>query len=113
MTPANVMAETIKQVVKILKSPGCRFVGSLVTRNCRHSRNVRSGKILYLSIQLRQQLKLQRLLATIGQFLLERYPNEFSQLDRLCPIFRISNVTGEGLDYVYTLLPPGSFIDSR
>lgn len=33
MTPANVLAETIKQVVKILKSPGCRktpvFVKSL------------------------------------------------------------------------------------
>lgn len=33
MTPPNVLAETIKQVVKILKSPGCRktpvFVNSL------------------------------------------------------------------------------------
>jgi hypothetical protein len=26
MTPPNVQAETLKQVVKILKSPGCRFV---------------------------------------------------------------------------------------
>ncbi len=26
MTPANVMKDTIDQVVKILKSPGCRFV---------------------------------------------------------------------------------------
>lgn len=25
MTPPNVLAETIKQVVKILKSPGCRY----------------------------------------------------------------------------------------
>ena len=35
MTPPNVLAETIKQVVKILKSPGCRktpvFVKSLET----------------------------------------------------------------------------------
>ena len=35
MTPANVLAETVKQVVKILKSPGCRktpvFVKSLET----------------------------------------------------------------------------------
>lgn len=26
MTPPNVQAETIKQVVKIMRSPGCRFV---------------------------------------------------------------------------------------
>jgi len=26
MTPPNVLAETVKQVVKILKSPGCRYV---------------------------------------------------------------------------------------
>ena len=26
MTPANVLAETIKHVVKVLKSPGCRLV---------------------------------------------------------------------------------------
>jgi GTPase len=26
MTPPNVLAESIKQVVKILKSPGCRYV---------------------------------------------------------------------------------------
>jgi hypothetical protein len=28
MTPANVLAETIKHVVKVLKSPGCRLVKS-------------------------------------------------------------------------------------
>lgn len=32
MTPPNKMAETIKQVVKILKSPGCRFVVSMNVR---------------------------------------------------------------------------------
>jgi hypothetical protein len=26
MTPPNILAETVKQVVKILKSPGCRCV---------------------------------------------------------------------------------------
>ncbi len=26
MTPPNILAETVKQVVKILKSPGCRYV---------------------------------------------------------------------------------------
>lgn len=35
MTPPNVLAETVKQVVKILKSPGCRknpvFVKSMDT----------------------------------------------------------------------------------
>lgn len=28
MTPANVLAETIKHIVKVLKSPGCRCVHS-------------------------------------------------------------------------------------
>ncbi|RDB16788.1 GTP-binding protein 1 [Hypsizygus marmoreus] len=69
MTPANKTAETIKQVVKILKSPGCRktpvFVNSLET-----------------AVELS---------TSFGT-------------DRICPIFQISNVTGQGLDYVRTFL---------
>ncbi|KAF8210283.1 P-loop containing nucleoside triphosphate hydrolase protein [Mycena galopus ATCC 62051] len=64
MTPPNVLAETIKQVTKILKSPGCRktpvFVKSL---ECAVEVSTAFGK------------------------------------DRLCPIFLVSNVTGEGLDF--------------
>ncbi|KAJ7262166.1 GTP-binding protein 1 [Mycena haematopus] len=69
MTPPNVLAETIKQVTKILKSPGCRktpvFVKSL---ECAIEISTAFGK------------------------------------DRLCPIFQVSNVTGEGLDFVRTFL---------
>jgi len=69
MTPPNKMAETIKQVVKILKSPGCRktpvFVNSMET-----------------TVELAMSFG----------------------AERLCPIFQISNVTGEGLDYVRTFL---------
>lgn len=32
MTPPNVMEETVKQVVKILKSPGCRYVSTLTSQ---------------------------------------------------------------------------------
>ncbi|KAF9460688.1 P-loop containing nucleoside triphosphate hydrolase protein [Collybia nuda] len=68
MTPPNKMAETIKQIVKILKSPGCRktpvFVRSMET-----------------AVEI---------------------STSFSE--RLCPIFQISNVTGEGLDFVRTFL---------
>ncbi|KAH8119238.1 GTP-binding protein 1 [Phellopilus nigrolimitatus] len=74
MTPSNVLAETIKQVVKILKSPGCRktpvFIESLET-----------------AVEVSQV---------------------FAQ-ERLCPVFQLSNVSGQGLDLVRTflnLLPP-------
>ncbi|OJA13059.1 hypothetical protein AZE42_01886 [Rhizopogon vesiculosus] len=69
MTPPNVLAETTKQVVKILKSPGCRKTPVFVN----------SMEVAVESSQTFAQHK-------------------------LCPIFRISNVTGEGLDYVRTFL---------
>ncbi|OAX41058.1 GTP-binding protein 1 [Rhizopogon vinicolor AM-OR11-026] len=69
MTPPNVLAETTKQVVKILKSPGCRKTPVFVD----------SMEVAVESSQTFAQHK-------------------------LCPIFRISNVTGEGLDYVRTFL---------
>lgn len=69
MTPPNVMAETLKQVIKILKSPGCRKTPVLV-------------KTIESAVEIAQS---------------------FSK-EKLCPIFQISNVTGEGLDYVRTFL---------
>jgi GTPase len=80
MTPANVQAETIKQVTKILKSPGCRktpvFVKSLETA-----------------------IEISRTFAK----------------EKLCPIFQISNVTGEGLDFVRAFLNllPSSEVDKE
>ncbi|KAF9244941.1 P-loop containing nucleoside triphosphate hydrolase protein [Melanogaster broomeanus] len=74
MTPPNIIAETTKQVVKILKSPGCRKMPVFVN----------SAEI---AVELSQ---------TFARH-------------RLCPIFRVSNVTGDGLDYLRTflnLLPP-------
>ncbi|KAF9222557.1 GTP-binding protein 1 [Gyrodon lividus] len=74
MTPPNIITETTKQVVKILKSPGCRKTPVFVS----------SPEI---AVELSQ---------TFARH-------------RLCPIFRISNVTGDGLDYLRTflnLLPP-------
>ncbi|KAF9531630.1 GTP-binding protein 1 [Crepidotus variabilis] len=69
MTPANVLSETVKQVVKILKSPGCRktpvFVKSIETAT--------------------------EIATSFGS-------------DKVCPIFQISNVTGQGLDFVRTFL---------
>ncbi|EIM83013.1 P-loop containing nucleoside triphosphate hydrolase protein [Stereum hirsutum FP-91666 SS1] len=69
MTPANKLAETVKQVTKIVKSPGCKktpvFIDSLEAA-------VETSQV-------------------------------FAK-ERLCPIFRISNVTGDGLDLVRTFL---------
>ncbi|EIW83148.1 GTP-binding protein 1 [Coniophora puteana RWD-64-598 SS2] len=74
MTPANVLTETVGQVTKILKSPGCRKAPVFV-------------KSMETAIEISQTFAAQR----------------------QCPIFSISNVTGEGLDFVRTflnLLPP-------
>ncbi|KAJ3815888.1 GTP-binding protein 1 [Lentinula aff. lateritia] len=69
MTPANVQAETIKQVVKILRSPGCRKVPVFV----------KSSEVAV------------EIATGFGK-------------EKLCPIFQISNVTGEGLGYLRTFL---------
>ncbi|KIK67426.1 hypothetical protein GYMLUDRAFT_37548 [Collybiopsis luxurians FD-317 M1] len=69
MTPANVQAETIKQVVKILRSPGCRKVPVFVKSN-------------EVAVEI---------------------ATNFGK-EKLCPIFQVSNVTGEGLDYLRTFL---------
>jgi GTPase len=74
MTPPNVQAETVKQVVKILRSPGCRKTPVFV-------------RSMEVAVEISQ---------TYAK-------------DKICPIFMISNVTGEGLDYARTflnLLPP-------
>jgi len=69
MCPANVLQDTLKLLVKILKSPGCRKVPVMV----------KSGDDVVLS-------------AT--NFVSER----------LCPIFQVSNVTGENMDYLKMFL---------
>ncbi|KAF8161090.1 GTP-binding protein 1 [Crassisporium funariophilum] len=69
MTPPNVLAETKKQVVKILKSPGCRKTPVFVN-----------------SVETAVEIS-----TSFGT-------------ERICPIFQISNVTGEGLDFVRTFL---------
>jgi len=69
MTPANVLQDTIKQVVKILKSPGCRKTPVFVK-------------------SAEQAVELSRAFTT----------------ERLCPIFLLSNVTGEGLDHLRLFL---------
>ncbi|CCA68509.1 probable GTP-binding protein 1 [Serendipita indica DSM 11827] len=69
MTPTNVLNETIKHIVKVLKSPGCRKTPVFV-------QSVESA-------------------AELSQVFVGK---------RLCPIFQISNVTGQGLDHVRTFL---------
>ncbi|KAJ3817159.1 GTP-binding protein 1 [Lentinula raphanica] len=69
MTPANVQAETVKQVVKILRSPGCRKIPVFV----------KSSEIAV------------EIATGFGK-------------EKICPIFQVSNVTGEGLGYLRTFL---------
>ncbi|KAH9949572.1 P-loop containing nucleoside triphosphate hydrolase protein [Amylocystis lapponica] len=69
MTPPNVLAKTIEQVTKIMKSPGCRKTPIFV-------------KSAEIAVEVSQV---------------------FAK-EKLCPIFQLSNVTGEGLDHLRTFL---------
>ncbi|EJT97278.1 P-loop containing nucleoside triphosphate hydrolase protein [Dacryopinax primogenitus] len=69
MTPANVLESTVKSVVKILKSPGCRKTPVFV--------RIREAAV------------------EISQSFIK---------DRICPIFLISNVSGQGLDLLRTFI---------
>lgn len=81
MTPANILAETVKQVEKVLMSPGCRKKPVFV----------RSAEIA---------IEISQVFAS----------------EKLCPIFQISNTTGEGLDFLRTflnLLPSSEADDTK
>ncbi|KJA19920.1 hypothetical protein HYPSUDRAFT_43812 [Hypholoma sublateritium FD-334 SS-4] len=69
MTPPNVLAETVKQVDKILKSPGCR-----------------KNPVFVKSIETAVEVA-----TSFGS-------------EKLCPIFQLSNVTGQGLEFLRTFL---------
>ncbi|KAF8906537.1 GTP-binding protein 1 [Gymnopilus junonius] len=69
MTPPNVLAETVKQVSKILRSPGCR-----------------KNPVFVNSVETAVEIA-----TSFGS-------------DRVCPVFQISNVTGQGLDFVRCFL---------
>ncbi|KAF9584543.1 hypothetical protein BGW38_006068 [Lunasporangiospora selenospora] len=69
MCPPNVLESTVKQLTKILKSPGCRKIPMFVKNH-------------------------EDVVVTAGNFVSER----------ICPIFQVSNVTGEGLDLLKNFL---------
>ncbi|EPS42400.1 hypothetical protein H072_3555 [Dactylellina haptotyla CBS 200.50] len=69
MTPPNILAQTVNQITKILKSGGARKI----------------------PIFIKSQ---DEAISTATHFV----------SDRICPIFQVSNVTGEGLDFVRTFL---------
>nr|KAJ3423176.1 hypothetical protein HK105_000991 [Polyrhizophydium stewartii] len=69
MCPKNVLESTINQLVKILKSPGCR--------------------------------KIPMFIRTVGDVLMAS-ANFISE--RVCPVFQVSNVSGEGLDLLKLFL---------
>lgn len=67
--PPQILAQTIQQLTKILKSPGARKIPIFIKSK-------------------------DDVINTATQFVSER----------ICPIFQVSNVTGEGLDYVRSFL---------
>src|SRR4051794_25314145 len=69
MCPANVLESTIKQLSRVLRSPGCR--------------------------------KLPVFVKTVGEALAAA--SSFVS-ERVCPVFQVSNVTGEGLDALKAFL---------
>lgn len=67
--PPNILAQTIQQLTKIMKSPGARKIPIFVKSK-------------------------EEVIHTATQFVSQR----------ICPIFQVSNVTGEGLDHIRTFL---------
>lgn len=84
MTPKQVQEETIKQVTRILKSPGCRSVTtpSTVTLLITKILLCRKTPVFVKSMETAVEIS-----------------QTFAK-ERQCPIFQVSNVTGEGLNYV-------------
>lgn len=81
-TPAPVYEQTVKQLVKILKSPGCRKKPVFV-------RAPECAKVLPRLTALHVQVN------DVGMAC--ELASGFAA-EKACPIFRCSNVTGEGLD---------------
>jgi hypothetical protein len=105
MTPANVMQKNIQDVVKILKSPGCRYVaphGFMPFLNYCHSKVPVFVKSQEMAVELAPCFATEKLVTApmYGHF------NSLINIHRLCPIFLLSNVTGEGLDLVSTAIAP-------
>lgn len=69
MCPPNVLQDTIKQITKILKSPGCRRVPAFID-------------------------SVDDVISHVNTFMNER----------VCPIFQVSNVTGENLPLIRQFL---------
>ncbi|RCI16443.1 hypothetical protein L249_2470 [Ophiocordyceps polyrhachis-furcata BCC 54312] len=67
--PPNILAQTMTQIVKMLKSPGARKVPSLISSR-------------------------EEAVETASRFV----------SSRICPVFHVSNVTGQGLDLVRAFL---------
>lgn len=107
MTPPNKLQETIKQVTKILGSPGCRY-GMFAPRltselTCTASvEKPRSSSNPWSALW-----RLRRCLPKNGihtYCMAEILDAKRDWICRLCPVFQLSNVTGQGLDFVSTVL---------
>lgn len=88
MCPANILQDNLKMLVRILKSPGCRKVPVMVKTNddvVISATNFVSERYLIT--------KIQRIIC-----------NNLTVYFRLCPIFQVSNVTGENLNLLKTFL---------
>lgn len=90
MCPANVLQDTMKLLMRVLKSPGCRKIPVLVQNKddvITSAANFTSERcVLYCAICL---------LTTACTY---------STHYRICPIFQVSNVTGENLELLRTFL---------
>ena len=99
MTPPNKLEETLSQVVKILRSRGCRrvpigFSAPFIANSPLPAR------ILCLSSLWRPPSKFHKSMRRKSQIILRALLSGLMLSNRICPIFQVSNVTGTGLDFV-------------
>lgn len=103
MCPPNILESTIKQLIKILKSPGCRKIPMFIKSN---------EDVVVTAVSENGSLTCNR---TLVDLLISSVGQANFVSERLCPIFQISNVTGEGLSLVrnfLNILPSQSKYDS-
>lgn len=91
MCPPNILQDTLRLLVRILKSPGCRKVPVMV--------KTKDDVIVSATNFVSQRYEMLQLFVFVFKF---NYLNILFL--RLCPIFQVSNVNGENLDLLKMFL---------
>ncbi|XP_007562956.1 PREDICTED: GTP-binding protein 1-like isoform X1 [Poecilia mexicana] len=100
MCPANILQETLKLLQRLLKSPGCRKIPVLV----QNKDDVIVAASNFSSERYRVSMCNSKLIVRTKLLICNLCVYMCGFLARMCPIFQISNVTGENMDLLKMFL---------